>query len=319
MSVTILTPLGGLVALVGLVPLLALHRGDRRARAVARSLGLPADGRARTSVAAVAGVAALLGLAASQPVVALEETRHVRTDAEIYVVLDTSRSMLASAGPGAATRLDRAKDGARTLRATVADVPVGIASLTDRLLPHLFPSGDPQLFDAVLDRSVRDEHPPPERDWVGRATTFAPLSKLATTNFYAPTAKKRAVVLLTDGETRPYSLPALVDLLGRSPAIVPVAIHVWREREQVWTGSRIEGDYTADPTSREAVSELAAATGGTHFGEGEVGDAARAVRAALGPGEAVAVGESRSIVALAPWLVLAAGLPLAFLVVRRIV
>ena len=47
--------------------------------------------------------------------------------------------MLASAGPGAPTRLDRARDGVAQLRAAVPDVPAGISGLTDRVLPVRLP------------------------------------------------------------------------------------------------------------------------------------------------------------------------------------
>ena len=63
---------------------------------------------------------------------------------EVVVVLDTSRSMLASASPGAPTRFERAVGFGAALRSRVGDVPFGLASFTDRVLPHLFPTLDGQ-------------------------------------------------------------------------------------------------------------------------------------------------------------------------------
>jgi hypothetical protein len=129
-SIEILTPLGALLALGGLVPLLALRAGEGHARGVARTLGLPEGPPPRAAVAAVAAVAVLLGLAATQPVLAMEHGGLVRTDAEVYVVLDTSRSMLASSDPEADNRFERAQAVALRLRSALDDVPVGVASLT---------------------------------------------------------------------------------------------------------------------------------------------------------------------------------------------
>ena len=49
--------------------------------------------------------AALLGVAASQPVLRTTHSIPVRSDAEVLFVIDGSRSMLASSAPGARTRL----------------------------------------------------------------------------------------------------------------------------------------------------------------------------------------------------------------------
>src|SRR4029077_1192606 len=82
----------------------------------------------------------LLGLAAAQPVVASPHRSTVRRDADVFVVLDTSRSMLASRAPATPTRFDRARAIARGLDKALPAAAVGIASMTDRVLPHLFPT-----------------------------------------------------------------------------------------------------------------------------------------------------------------------------------
>lgn len=317
MSLTLLTPAAALLALVAAVPLLALRGGEARVRAVARALRLPEGATARAPAAAVLALAALLGLTAAQPVLAFEAGKRVRADAEVYVVLDTTLSMMAAESPRAVPRLERAKDVAHRLRAELDDVRVGIASFTDRVLPHLFPSSDAELFAATLERAVRLEHPPPERQWEARATTFGSLDVLATRNFYTPAASRRAFVLLTDGETRDYSLPALAAVLGRPPAITPVLVHVRQEGEQLYLDGRLDRGYETDPGGGAALAELAHATGGTILEEGELVGLGAAVRAVLGEGEYVAEGKQRRTVQLAPWLALLAGLPLAFLVARR--
>jgi hypothetical protein len=317
MSLTLLTPLATLLALLAVVPLAALRSGEARVRTVARALRLPEERGRRAPVVALALLAALLALAAAQPVLAFEAGKRVRGDAEVYVVLDTTLSMLAAESPRAAPRLERAKEVSARLRAELDDVRIGIASFTDRVLPHLFPSSDAELFAATLERAVRIEHPPPERQWEARATTFGSLDVLATRNFFTPSASRRAFVLLTDGETREYSLPALAAVLGRPPAITPVLVHVRREGERLYLDGRLDRGYETDPEGRAALADLAEATGGAVFEEDEAGRVAAAVHAALGEGEYVAEGRQRRTVQLAPWLALLAGLPLAFLVARR--
>lgn len=318
MSITILTPLGGLLALAGLVPLLALRTGEGHARGIARTLGLPEGGSPRAAFAAVGTIAVLLGLAASQPVLALEQGGRVRTDAEVYVVLDTSRSMLAASSADARSRFERAKALALRLRSELDDVPVGVASLTDRVLPHLFPSTDSDLYTTTIERAMEVDNPPPDRDWAGRATTYGALSALATSNFFSSSARWRVAVLLTDGETHPYSLAALANDLGAPPAVVPVVVHVWGEGERLYVGRRFDPGYAADQASRQALTELAAATGGVVLGEDDAAAVARATRAALGTGDRATAGRKRTSMALAPWLFLSTALPLGFMLARRI-
>ena len=69
--------------------------------------------------------------------------------------------MLASASSGAPTRLERVQAHAEELRAHLPGVRVGILSLTDRLLPHLFPTVDESVFRSTLMKSIGIERPPP--------------------------------------------------------------------------------------------------------------------------------------------------------------
>jgi hypothetical protein len=318
-SLSILTPIGALLAVAGVVPFLALRAGERRAGGVAHRLGLPGAAPSRSAVVGIVTVAALLGLAAAQPVVAVDRASSVRTDAEIYVVLDTSRSMLASSEPDAPTRFDRAKAVAGELRSHVADVPVGVASLTDRVLPHVFPSSDQAVYLATIERSLDVDNPPPDRDWVGRATSFGALSALARGNFFSRAATTRAVVLLSDGETRPYRLDRLAGDLRAARGITVIAVHVSQVGERLYVGDRIDRGYASEAGSIAALQDLASATGGVAVSEDDLDEAARALRAVLGSGAQVTMQPERTIVPLAPWLIAACVLPLGFLVVRRVV
>ena len=104
-------PWAGLVALTAVVPVAAWVTGARRSASVRRSIGLgppPRRGSVLLLGALVLAIA-LLGLAAAQPVVASSHRSAVRRDADVFIVLDTSRSMLASRAPETPTRFDRAR------------------------------------------------------------------------------------------------------------------------------------------------------------------------------------------------------------------
>ncbi len=312
------SPEAGLVALVVLVPLVALVAVARRARDLRARLGLQEHGSAlRAGGIALVGVAVLVGLAAAQPVWAETKIQRIRSDAEIYFVLDTSRSMLASSGPSGRTRLDRAKDEALSLRKRFPDIPSGIASITDRPLPHLFPSPDEQAFRATVDQAVAVEQPPPMAFFRKKSSTLATLSAVATRGFYTPSARRRVLVVLTDGESRPFDTAALGVVLRRGSGIKPVFVHVWKEDELVYTNGAPEADYRPDPASAAFLSRIAAAAGGSTFEEHDLAGAARAIRSDVGAGPTKATQRSRSELALGPYFLLASVVPLGFLLARR--
>ena len=163
MEITFLTPLAALFALVALVPLAIFLGRERRIGQIRTALGLKEPSRrSRLGLAvALVAVCALLGLAAAQPVVATTRVLPERTDAQVFIVFDTSRSMLASAEPGAPTRIERARSIAKGLSDRFPQVPVGVASITDGLLPHLFPTTDRRVLVATIGKSIDVERPPP--------------------------------------------------------------------------------------------------------------------------------------------------------------
>ena len=313
-----LSPEAGLVALVVLVPLAALVVVARRARDLRALLGLEERGRAlRVGMVALVSVGVLVGLAAAQPVWAQTRTLRVRTDAETYFVFDTSRSMLASSGPSGRIRLDRAKGAALRLRERFPEVPAGVASITDRPLPHLFPSPDEQAFRATVDQAVAIEQPPPISFFRTKSSTLATLSAVATRGFYSPAAPHRVLVVLTDGESRPFDMQALGIQLRRGAGIKPVFVHVWNRRELVYTDGAPEPDYRPDPSSGAFLARMAAAAGGNSFEENDLPGAAAAISQDLGAGPTRAAQASRAELALGPYVLLASALPLLFLLVRR--
>ena len=121
-----------------------------------RSLGAHAAGGGRAGVA-------LLGLAAAQPALTRQSSR--RADAHRrrgplrarHLALDGrfADADLADAA-GASNQRRRSR-----LRAAIPQVPAGVATLTDRVLPDLLPVPDVAGFDAVVERGVAIESPPP--------------------------------------------------------------------------------------------------------------------------------------------------------------
>ena len=96
-------------------------------------------------------------------------------------------------------------------------MPVGLASLTDRVLPHLFPSANHDVFQAALDRSIGIERPPPSSSLLGNATKLDALATIRGLRYFSPAKKKRLLIVLTDGESHPVAGARLGTLFRREP------------------------------------------------------------------------------------------------------
>jgi VWA domain-containing protein len=320
MTLTLLTPLGALLAVFVVVPLAVLFAIRRRARRIRADLGLSEPPRRRLAapLTALLGAGALLAAAATQPVVEWTRDREVRTDAEAFIVLDVSRSMLARRSLKTPTRIERAKAAARELRASLSDVPVGIASLTDRVLPHLFPSADQDVFRATLERSIAIERPPPRStSLLTSATSLNALAVVRSLRYFAPGAKDRLLIVLTDGESQPVFNARLGGLFRSSPPIETVFVQFWNKDEKVFSRGVPEPQYVPDPSARATLDRLAASTHGTVYSEGQIDAASHKARQLLGSGATAVRGERSGQIALAPYLAAAALLPLALLLWRR--
>jgi hypothetical protein len=307
-----------LLALGALAPLAAFLFYERRSRRVRRTLALEAPGPRSLlpTVIAVALIPILLGIALAQPILRSTREVRVRKDAEVFYTFDTSTSMAAAAKRGGATRLDRSLRAALRMQLALGDLRSGVATMTDRVLPDLFPTADSQVFTATLDESVGINRPPP-RGFAPRATTFAALDTFAGTNFFDPGIKHRVVVLFTDGETGPYFPDELRGALRGPPFTDLVVIHLWHANERLYTSSGIDRGYRPDPSSARDVATLATLLHGHAYGEGSIGAAISEVRRIVGKGPVEPVGRGLRVIPLARWFVIAALVPLAFLLWRR--
>jgi hypothetical protein len=318
-ALTFLTPLGALVATAALLPLAALAVAARRAERAARLLGLEPAGRSSLALpAALATCAcAALGLAAAQPALRTTHREPVRTHSQIFFVVDVSRSMAAAGSFRARTRLDRARSDVAVLRAAVPGVPSGLAGMTDRVLPYLFPTVHAAAFAETLGSSVVPESPPPQQVGI-TATSFDALASLAGDRFFDRSADRRTCVVVSDGETRSYSIATVAQALAGPRGCRLLVVRVGGAGERVFgpDGSP-EAGYAPDPAAAAKARQLAEAAGGSAFAEGELGAAAAALRsvAEVGPVRADVAGVATR--PLAPYIAaLALALVLALAAVR---
>jgi hypothetical protein len=291
------------------VPLAALAIGAHRVAHARRQLALPAPaagGRQRRE-AWIVLLIALLALAAMQPAVRTQTPRRERSDAQAFVVIDVSRSMAAKASGSGPSRLERAKRIALALAPQFGDVPVGVATFTDRVLPDLFPTSDRAAYDSAVS-ALTIEDPPP-REVNTTATTFDALGQLGTEGFFPAGVHKRAVVVVTDGESRPFDPRVVASTLndhGIRLGLVRVGSGVDRVRRPDGTP---EANFRPDPQgARLSIGRLAGAaraaagpTPGLTLGR------------AMGSGPSSIVGVQPRTRTLAPLPALLALLPLALL------
>ena len=318
MGLAFLTPFGALLGLLALLPLGVYVFRQRRLGRIRGALGLrgPSLGSRAPVALCVAAVPALLGLAAMQPVIESDRVRQQRTDAEAWVVLDTSRSMLASEKAGSATRFERERELAVRLSEELPEVPMGLASMTDRVLPHVFPTTDGRVVRTALREAMGVEQPGPTVSLTGTpTTTFDSLAAIPTRNYFSPAAKKRLLVMLTDGETRPPEQD-LSGPFGRGKKITTLIVRVGNPGEQIWFGGTPEDAYQPYGDAAAALARVADQTGARVL-EDDPNGVVAAARAALGTGptaDRIIEGERQ---ALMPWVTLAAFLPLGFVLLRR--
>jgi von Willebrand factor type A domain len=316
-GLSFLTPIAGLFCLLAAIPLAVFVGRRRRAERVRATLGLSGTpGRSWLVVAlCLAAVPVLVGVAAAQPVITSARTVPQRSDVEVFVVVDTSRSMLASSATGEPTRFDRAREQAIALQDELRDVPIGIASFTDRVLPHLFPTVDQRVYRETMREAVGVERPPPSTSFGTNVTSLDALGAVPTLAFFKPAATKRALVVFTDGESQPVSTLA-ADFAGE-PNVDVTFVRIGDGSERIWESGVAEAGYVPISDAPDLLAAAATAVEGRVLGEGQVSEAAAAVRAALGRGLTTPRRIEGDRRALMPYVALLAVIPLGFVLYRR--
>jgi hypothetical protein len=317
-ALVFLTPVAALIAAAVLFPLAAFVLAEQRVAAVRRllELGPPRGGVNLPLLGSLAAVVLVLALAAAQPALSHTEKQRVRTDAEVLFVVDISQSMAASSGSRGSTRLERAISAAMQLRSSIPEVPAGVATLTDRVLPNLLPVPDTAAFGTTLEQTVAINEPPP-RELNVRATNFEALSAIPKSGYFEPSATHRAIVVLTDGESSFFDAAAVGRSLTAAPRANLLVLQFWRGNEAIYSASgKTDPNYRPDPASKTQLSTLAAAAHGQVFPEGETSKASIALRSVLGSGPTRSVGRTPSRQPLAPYVALVALLPLGVIFAR---
>jgi hypothetical protein len=317
-GISFLTPIAALFGLLALVPLAVFVGRRRRARTIRSALRLNGvEGRSWIAIAAcLAAVPLLVGAAAAQPVVTSARTVPQRSDAEVFVVLDTSRSMLASSGSGESTRFERAREQAIELQGRLGGIPVGLASFTDRVLPHLFPTVDRRVFQETARESMGIERPPPSTSFGTNVTTLDALGVVPTLNFFTPGVEKRALVVFTDGDSQPIS-SALSSDFSKKPRVDVTFVRMGETSDRIYTSGVPEAGYTPDPHASATLAAAAQATRGRIVEEGDSGQVAAGVLESLGTGPTVERRIEGSRRSLMPLFTFLAVFPLGFVLYRR--
>jgi hypothetical protein len=303
-TLTLLSPRAAAVGIPALLAVAAAFFGLRRAEAVRRGLRLPPPrpARHRVRLALVASVVALLALTAAQPALTHDHDQRSRRDAQALFVFDISRSMAASDSPRSPTRLDRAAAAAARLRASIPEIPSGVATLTDRVLPDLLPVPDRKGFDRVLAGGLAIESPPPQRTAV-RATSYDALQQIPGAGYFDPKTRKRIVVVLTDGESAPVQTGEIADAFAAAPGFQVLFVRFGRGDEAVYDeDGRAETAYRPDPAAGAQLDTLASALDGRAYDEDELPAAARQLRQLAGTGPTTtSPGTVETLTPLAPF------------------
>jgi hypothetical protein len=328
-DVSFVTPSAALVALIVAVPLFALGIAEQSLRRVCALVGIQPPGRRSALVVAtsLALLALFAGLAAAQPVISTRQAIKGRVDAETFFVFDISRSMSARPAATAPTRLARARTAAKELSEQLGNVPIGVASFTDRILPHLFPTVSRNTLLATIDRSLGIDRPSATLPWGDNlGTKLASIADLATSGYYTPRVRQRAAVVFTDGETLSDGLfsggsvgatqATFAESLAKGNVHV-VFIRLWAPDERVYERGLVNPAYVPDPSSETQFNAVATELRTRVYSPNEVDAAAADVRQALGRGPTGVRGYDLRSTELAPYCFAVALLPLLFLLWRR--
>jgi hypothetical protein len=299
-----LTPWAALVGLAFIVPLVMLTIRERASARVSRALDLRPLPLSRILLRplALAVLALLVAVVAAQPAVRATDSTLVRSDAELLLTFDVSRSMAATDAPGGVRRLERARALGQELHEALPDVPTGVATLTNRMMPLMFPTGDKRGVTAVIDNSLRLMQPQPAALTAARASSLGALTLAADRSYYNPSARKRALVVFSDLDSDFFSLEGTLRLL-RQNRIEPFLVRVAAPGEQIFDASGRPNAYVS--VSTVSVEGLRRARWHA-FEEGESRRLVSEIRTYLGQGPVEASGLVESQRTLAPWFALAA-------------
>jgi hypothetical protein len=165
---------------------------------------------------------------------------------------------------------------------------------------------DEHAYLSVVARAYGIQKPPPSVDGDPVATTFSELSEVVSQTFFSRTARKRVLVVLSDGETRPFDARGTLAALRRAHT-TPVLVRFWKADERI-------PHETYRPSQADELRRLRAA-GWPAFGEGRTEAVLERIREAVGSGPTTHVGFGRRETTIAPAIALASLAPLLLVLV----
>jgi hypothetical protein len=308
---TFVTPWYALLGLAAILPLAMAFQRLRAAGRLREELALPAPPRAQRLVRplAIAAIFALVAAAAAQPALRTEQHRKARADAAMFLAIDNSRSMLASPGLRGAPRYLRALRFARRLHRAFPAVPAGIASLTNRVLPYVFPTTSDAALEQVLQHGYGIERPPPEVTSGDEISTFDALDDVAQRDFFGKDVKRRVLVVLSDAETLPFRIRRVLADLDRA-GVRTVIVRFWRPDERVY---RLDNRPERYRPSAPRELDILRARGWTAYDESEYAGVRQVVAQTVGHGPVHVVALERLDRPIGPYVAALALLPLLVL------
>jgi hypothetical protein len=267
-------------------------------------------------VAAITAFAIFVAIGAAQPVLERERIRPVRSDAEAFFVFDTTRSMAAASSADGDTRFQRARRIAKDMRTSLRELRVGVASVTDRVLAHLFPSANFQSFHLTVDKTLGVERPASVQRGNGLGSSLGSFAGVPKQRYFDDKVPHQVLVIFTDTESSPFN-PAILRAAYRGSGIETILVRIGSSDERVYENGAPDIRYQPQANAAALGQSFAEATGGAAFDENEVSEAVRAAREAAGVGGSRAEMRAVEPTPLASYAFAAAFLPLAFLLWRR--
>jgi len=147
-------------------------------------------------------------------------------------------------------------------------------------------------------------------------TSLNALVAMPRANFFSPSAEKRLVVVLTDGETTEATAD-FARAFQRRPRIETIFVRFWDASERIYATGVAELGYAPNPALSARLVDASALVGGRVFAEDELGEVRGTAERFLGSGPTRPRKLRGERLALMPYVTLAAFLPLAFLLWRR--
>ena len=149
-------------------------------------------------------------------------------------------------------------------------------------------------------------------------SSFDAVAPFPLEGYFRRGAKKRLLVILTDAESTGFNEAGVRKSFEAKPRTAVVLVRIGRSGERVFGASgQPESAYIPPPATGETLHNFLAATHGVAYGEDDVAGAERAAVEALGSGPTATLGSTSAKHDLAPWLVVAAAVPLAIVLRRR--